>query len=75
MTTRRAALAQAMRAALVCSAGGLAAVTHADLQNKPKSNIGSYAGADTAQRFFGISLIPETSQRQLRQQLMAGAQP
>ncbi len=38
MTTRRAALTEAMRAALVCSAGGLAAAAHANLQDTPKPN-------------------------------------
>jgi hypothetical protein len=31
--------------------------------------------AELAQRFMGIWLAPETSQRQLRQQLLAGARP
>ena len=37
--------------------------------------LGEVADADLAQRFFGIWLAPETSQRQLRQRLLAGAQP
>ncbi len=37
--------------------------------------LGEVADAELAQRFFGIWLAPETSQRQLRQQLLAGAQP
>ncbi len=44
MTTRRAALAQAMRAALVCSAVGLASAAHANLQEKPKPS----ASADSS---------------------------
>ena len=37
--------------------------------------LGEVTDVDLAQRFFGIWLAPETSQRQLRQQLLAGAQP
>jgi hypothetical protein len=37
--------------------------------------LGEVADVELAQRFFGIWLAPETSQRQLRQQLLAGAQP
>lgn len=37
--------------------------------------LGEVNDVDLAQRFFGIWLAPETSQRQLRQQLLAGAQP
>jgi Chalcone isomerase-like len=37
--------------------------------------LGEVTDLDLAQRFFGIWLAPETSQRQLRQQLLAGAQP
>ncbi len=37
--------------------------------------VGEVADIELAQRFFGIWLAPETSQRQLRQQLLAGAQP
>ena len=37
--------------------------------------MGEVTDVDLAQRFFGIWLSPETSQRQLRQQLLAGAQP
>lgn len=37
--------------------------------------LGDVRDAELAQRFFGIWLAPETSQRQLRQQLLAGAQP
>ena len=37
--------------------------------------LGEVTDLDLAQRFFGIWLPPETSQRQLRQQLLAGAQP
>jgi hypothetical protein len=37
--------------------------------------VGEVADAELAQRFFGIWLAPETSQRHLRQQLLAGAQP
>ena len=37
--------------------------------------LGDLRDAELAQRFFGIWLAPETSQRQLRQQLLAGAQP
>ena len=37
--------------------------------------LGELRDADLAQRFMGIWLAPETSQRQLRQQLLAGAQP
>jgi hypothetical protein len=44
MTTRRAALAQAMRAALVCSTGGLTTAAHANLQEKPKPS----ASADSS---------------------------
>jgi Chalcone isomerase-like len=37
--------------------------------------LGEVSDVNLAQRFFGIWLAPETSQRQLRQQLLAGAQP
>ena len=37
--------------------------------------LGEVVDAELAQRFFGIWLSPETSQRQLRQQLLANAQP
>ncbi|PIT71621.1 chalcone isomerase family protein [Limnohabitans sp. B9-3] len=37
--------------------------------------LGEMRDAELAQRFMGIWLAPETSQRQLRQQLLAGAQP
>ncbi len=37
--------------------------------------VGEVTDVELAQRFFGIWLAPETSQRQLRQQLLAGAQP
>jgi hypothetical protein len=37
--------------------------------------LGVVSDIELAQRFFGIWLAPETSQRQLRQQLLAGAQP
>ena len=37
--------------------------------------LGELRDADLAQRFMGIWLAPETSQRKLRQQLLAGAQP
>ena len=37
--------------------------------------LGEVTDVELAQRFFGIWLAPETSQRQLRQQLLAGAQP
>jgi hypothetical protein len=37
--------------------------------------VGEVTDIELAQRFFGIWLAPETSQRQLRQQLLAGAQP
>ena len=37
--------------------------------------LGEVPDVELAQRFFGIWLAPETSQRQLRQQLLAGAQP
>jgi hypothetical protein len=37
--------------------------------------IGEWLDAELAQRFLGIWLAPETSQRKLRQQLLAGAQP
>jgi len=37
--------------------------------------LGEVTDVDLAQRFFGIWLAPETSQRQLRQQLLDGAQP
>jgi hypothetical protein len=37
--------------------------------------IGEMRDTELAQRFMGIWLAPETSQRQLRQQLLAGAQP
>ena len=36
--------------------------------------LGEVPDAELAKRFFGIWLAPETSQRQLRQQLLAGAQ-
>jgi len=36
--------------------------------------VGEVADAELAQRFFGIWLAAETSQRQLRQRLLAGAQ-
>lgn len=36
--------------------------------------LGEMTDTELAQRFFGIWLAPETSQRQLRQQLLAGAQ-
>jgi len=36
--------------------------------------LGDVTDAELAKRFFGIWLAPETSQRQLRQQLLAGAQ-
>lgn len=36
--------------------------------------LGEVTDTELAQRFFGIWLAPETSQRQLRQQLLAGAQ-
>ena len=36
--------------------------------------LGDVPDAELAKRFFGIWLAPETSQRQLRQQLLAGAQ-
>lgn len=41
-------------------------------QDRP---VGEVSDPELAQRFFGIWLAPETSQRQLRQQLLAGAQP
>lgn len=41
-------------------------------QDRP---LGEVSDAELAQRFFGIWLAAETSQRQLRQQLLAGAQP
>jgi hypothetical protein len=37
--------------------------------------LGEVRDHELAQRFMGIWLAPETSQRQLRQQLLAGAQP
>jgi hypothetical protein len=37
--------------------------------------VGELRDGELAQRFMGIWLAPETSQRQLRQQLLAGAQP
>jgi Chalcone isomerase-like len=37
--------------------------------------LGDMRDTDLAQRFLGIWLAPETSQRKLRQQLLAGAQP
>ena len=37
--------------------------------------LGEVTDIELTQRFFGIWLAPETSQRQLRQQLLAGAQP
>ena len=37
--------------------------------------VGEVRDAELAQRFMGIWLAPETSQRQLRQQLLAGARP
>ena len=37
--------------------------------------VGEVRDGELAQRFMGIWLAPETSQRQLRQQLLAGAQP
>ncbi len=37
--------------------------------------VGEIRDGELAQRFMGIWLAPETSQRQLRQQLLAGAQP
>lgn len=37
--------------------------------------LGEVTDVELAQRFFGNWLAPETSQRQLRQQLLAGAQP
>ena len=37
--------------------------------------VGEVMDAELAQRFMGIWLAPETSQRQLRQQLLAGARP
>jgi hypothetical protein len=37
--------------------------------------MGEMRDTELAQRFMGIWLAPETSQRQLRQQLLAGAQP
>jgi hypothetical protein len=37
--------------------------------------LGEVRDNELAQRFMGIWLAPETSQRQLRQQLLAGAQP
>lgn len=42
------------------------------LNGKP---IGDIAGADFAQRFFGIWLSPQTSAPALREALLAGAQP
>ncbi len=36
--------------------------------------LGELRDAELAERFFGIWLAPETSQRQLRQQLLSGAQ-
>ena len=50
MTTRRAALTQAMRAALVCCAGGLTATAHANLEDNTKSN--SAAAPSAARAFF-----------------------
>jgi hypothetical protein len=37
--------------------------------------LGELRDLDLAQRFMGIWLAPETSQRKLRQHLLAGAQP
>jgi hypothetical protein len=37
--------------------------------------LGELRDPELAQRFLGIWLAPETSQRKLRQQLLAGAQP
>ncbi|MGV0958486.1 MAG: chalcone isomerase family protein [Limnohabitans sp.] len=37
--------------------------------------VGEVRDAELARRFLGIWLAPETSQRQLRQQLLAGARP
>jgi hypothetical protein len=37
--------------------------------------VGELRDGELAQRFMGIWLAPETSQRQLRLQLLAGAQP
>jgi hypothetical protein len=37
--------------------------------------VGEVPDVELARRFFGIWLAPETSQRQLRQQLLAGARP
>ena len=42
------------------------------LNGKP---VGEIAGADFAQRFFGIWLAPQTSAPALREALLAGAQP
>jgi Chalcone isomerase-like len=39
------------------------------------SVLGELRDPEFAQRFLGIWLAPETSQRKLRQQLLAGAQP
>lgn len=50
MTTRRAALAQAMRAALVCSAGSLTAAAHANLEDNSKPN--SAAAPSAVRTFF-----------------------
>jgi len=41
-------------------------------QDRP---VGEVSDVELARRFFGIWLAPETSQRQLRQQLLAGARP
>jgi hypothetical protein len=37
--------------------------------------LGELRDPELAQRFLGIWLAPETSQRKLRQQLLAGSQP